>query len=502
MNEEFRPLAFSENGEAKSEVVFAGYGLVAPGENDVPAYDSYAGLEVNDKVVLVLRYVPEGVDATRRAQLNRYASLRYKAMLARERGAKALLVVTGPNSPDAGEVLHLTNDASNAGSGILVASINGAAADALLKPSGKSLKESQTALDSENPHTSAGFALPKVQVNLACALEHLKRTDHNVIAYLPPVAGVDEYIVVGAHYDHLGKGGTSSLGRAGEEDKIHPGADDNASGVAWVMELAGALAQERADHPEKLRRGVIFACWSGEEIGVIGSSAFGDKPPVPLEKIVAYVNADMVGRLRENKLTLQGIGSSSVWRRIIEKANVSAGFNIALQDDPYLPTDATSFYTRKIPVLNFFTGAHEDYHRPTDTAEKLNYEGLERIAQFARRIVTELATSNERPDYLKVEASAATAGGRETLRAYLGTIPDYTTEVKGVKLSGVRGGSPAEKAGLNGGDVIIEFGGQKITNIYDYTYALDAAKIGQPVQIVIERDGQRVTLSATPEARK
>jgi S1-C subfamily serine protease len=155
-----------------------------------------------------------------------------------------------------------------------------------------------------------------------------------------------------------------------------------------------------------------------------------------------------------------------------------------------------------VPVLNFFTGAHDDYHRPSDTAEKINYEGLERIAKFAQGIVLELAQSSERPDVAKVERRAQEAGGRETLRAYLGTIPDYTTEAKGVKLSGVRGDSPAEKAGLKSGDVIVEFAGQQIANIYDYTYALDAVKIGQPVQIVVERDGKRVTLTVTPEARK
>jgi S1-C subfamily serine protease len=162
----------------------------------------------------------------------------------------------------------------------------------------------------------------------------------------------------------------------------------------------------------------------------------------------------------------------------------------------------TSFYVKNVPVLNFFTGAHEDYHRPTDTAEKLSYDGLERVTNFAEQIILDLAQTPERPDLAKVERSSQTGAGRETLRAYLGTIPDYTTEVKGVKLSGVRGGSPAEKAGLKGGDVIVEFAGQKITNIYDYTYALDAVKIGQPVQIAIDRDGQRITLTATPEARK
>jgi S1-C subfamily serine protease len=162
----------------------------------------------------------------------------------------------------------------------------------------------------------------------------------------------------------------------------------------------------------------------------------------------------------------------------------------------------TSFYVKNIPVLSFFTGAHEDYHRPTDTADKINYDGLERIAQFSEKIVNDLEQAKERPDLAKVERKGPPGGGRETLRAYLGTIPDYTTEVKGVKLSGVRGGSPAEKGGVKAGDVILEFAGQKITNIYDYTYALDAVKIGQPVIMVVERNGDRVTLSVTAETRK
>ncbi len=210
----------------------------------------------------------------------------------------------------------------------------------------------------------------------------------------------------------------------------------------------------------------------------------------------------MVGRLRDNKLMLQGVGSSTAWRRFIEKRNVAAGFNLVLQDDPYLPTDVTAFYPRGMPVLSFFTGSHEDYHRPTDTAEKVNYDGLERITKFARALVLDVANAPQRPDYVKVAASDKGTGSRENLRAYLGTIPDYATEVQGVKISGVRGGSPAEKAGLQGGDVIVEFAGQKIANIYDYTYALDAVKIGQTIDIVVLRDGQRISLKATPEARK
>jgi C-terminal processing protease CtpA/Prc len=190
-----------------------------------------------------------------------------------------------------------------------------------------------------------------------------------------------------------------------------------------------------------------------------------------------------------------------VWRRLVEKRNVAAGFNLSLQEDPYLPTDVTSFYPKNVPVLNFFTGGHDDYHRPTDTADKLDYEGLERITKLARALVIDLAKGDERPDYVKVEHREG-EGGRETLRVFLGTIPDYAADVVGVKLSGVRGASPAEKAGLKGGDVIVEFGGQKVSNIYDYTYALDAAKIGKPMDLVVMRDGQRVKITITPEARK
>jgi Tol biopolymer transport system component len=496
LDKDFRPLAFTENGEVEAEVVFAGYGLSVPEGNGQERYNSYDGLEVKDKVVLLLRYVPESVDPKRRAHLNRYAGLRYKVMMARERGAKGVLVATGPNSPGAGEVLGLSNDGSNADSGLPAVSISGDVASALFASSGKSLKDLQTGLDTENPHAEGGFLLPKTKVKFSTGVEHIRKTDRNVIA---AIAGrTDEWIMVGAHYDHLGLGGSSSLAKSGEEKQIHYGADDNASGVAVVMELAAAMVSPKSQP----RRGIIFALWSGEENGILGSAAFAEKPPVPVEKIAAYVNFDMVGRLRENKLSMQAVGSSKVWRKLLEKRNIAAGFNLVMQDDPYLPTDVTSFYPKRIPVLNFFTGAHDDYHRPTDTPEKLDYTGMERIAKFAQQIILDVADSPERPDYSRVERSDKGGGSRETLRAYLGTIPDYTQEVKGVKISGVRAGSPAEKGGLQGGDVIVEFAGQKIANIYDYTYSLDAVKIGQSVKIVVERAGKQLEVTVTPEARK
>jgi Tol biopolymer transport system component len=505
LSSEFRPLSFSENGITAGEVAFVGYGLVVPGKLG-EGYDSYAGLDVSNKIVLALRYVPEEVDAKRRQELNRYSGLRYKAMLARERGARAILFVTGPNSPNAGELAALSSDSASGGSRILAGSITTNAAAALFETVGKDLRVIQSALDSENPHAEGGFAFTNFTVFLKISVEHLKKTDRNVLAVWEPPGGARGYVVVGAHYDHLGHGESGAMRRAGEENSIHFGADDNASGTAAVLALAreaeASSPRRYADSIAYNQPGLIFAFWSGEEMGLIGSSHFVEHPPVALTNIVACFNFDMVGRLRDNKLMLQGLGSSTAWRRLIEKRNVAAGFNLTLQDDPYLPTDVTAFYPRGIPVLNFFTGSHDDYHRPTDTPEKINYEGLERIVKLARGLLTDTLAATQRLDYVKVASSDKSGGSRDNLRAYLGTIPDYATEVAGVKISGTRGGSPAEKAGLKGGDVIVEFAGQKIANIYDYTYALDAVKIGVPITIVVLRGGERLTIQATPEARK
>jgi Peptidase family M28/PDZ domain/PA domain len=502
LEKDFRPLAFTGNSSVTGEVVFAGYGLRVPGKEG-KEYNSYAGLDVKDKIVLILRYVPEDVSAERRADLNRYAGLRYKALTAREQGAKALLVVTGPNSPGAGELVSIAFDAGMIDSAIPAASISLDTAEALFAGAGKNLKVIQSQLDSENPHADSGFAFPGVTLKLTTAVERIRKTDRNVIGILPPSHSTAEappqYLLVGAHYDHLGYGEVGAMKREGEETSIHYGADDNASGTAVVLAMAQTLAEQRKNSPSE--RGIIFAFWSGEEIGLIGSSFYGHHPTVPLNQIAAYFNFDMVGRLRENKLTLQGIGSSSIWKRVVERHNVVAGFQLTLQDDPYLPTDSTAFYLKEVPFINFFTGAHADYHRPTDTAGTLNYEGLERITRFASALVSDLAGTASRPDFVKVEPSSP-SGAREDLRVYLGSIPDYTTEISGVKLAGVRGNSPADRGGLKAGDIIVEFAGQKITNIYDYTYALDSAKIGQPVKVVIQRDGHPQTLQVIPEARR
>jgi len=500
VEKDFRPLAFAENATVEGPVVFVGYGLKTPGTE---GYDSYAGADVKDKVVLALNYVPEGVSVDRRMELNRYSGARYKALLAREAGAKALLLVSGPTSPNAGKLSSMGVDQSLAGSGIPVVSISGETAELLFRGHGTKLADVQKELDTENPHAVGHIALEGASVSLAVAIEREKSSGRNVLGYLPGASDTAPVIVVGAHYDHLGRGESGSLANKNEEGGIHNGADDNASGTATIMEIAGAIAEARKQNPAQFPYGFVFAAWSGEELGLIGSNYFVSHPTFPLERVAAYINFDMVGRLKDNTLLLQGIGSSPVWKGMIEKRNVAAGFSLKLHDDPYLPTDATAFYTAGVPVLSVFTGSHEDYHRPSDDAATLDYTGMERVATFTCAIVSDLAKGGERPAYVKVERAKDDTHARGGMRVYLGTIPDYTEgESEGVKLSGVRGGGPADKAGLLGGDVIVELGGKQIRNIYDYTYALDAMKIGVPVAVVVLRGEQRVTLSVTPEARQ
>jgi Zn-dependent M28 family amino/carboxypeptidase len=495
-----RALSFSDNGDAEGAVVFAGYGIVVPDSQGL-SYDSYATLDVKDKVVVVLRYFPEDAEQKTKAILARYADLRYKAMAARQHGAKAIVVVTGPSSPNAGELAPMTFDTAIAGSGIIAVSITGDAANKIFAAvPDKPLAAAQKALDDANPHAT-GFAIPGVTVRVHAAVEREKRTGHNVVGYLPATTPVTTtakpWIALGAHYDHLGHGEAGNT-LAGKEDtgKIHFGADDNASGSAAVLAIAATLAKQ----PRK--RNVLVGFWSGEELGLIGSNAFSTQPPVPLDAIAAYLNFDMVGRMQDNKLTVQATGSSPAWGKIVEQANVVAGFELAVQEDPYQPTDVATFNAASIPSLSFFTGTHADYHKPSDTADKIDYEDLDRVADFAAAIARKLEDTAEAPAFTKVDQSLQQGAGRAGVRLFTGTIPDYSTEVKGLLLGGVVGGGPAEQAGLRKGDVIVEIAGQTIANIYDYTYALDILKIGQPAKVVYLRDGKRAETILTPAARK
>jgi Zn-dependent M28 family amino/carboxypeptidase len=492
-------LSFSDDGEVSAPVVFAGYGIVVP-ETQNFGYDSYATLDVTDKIVVVLRYFPEDADQQTKGILARYSDLRFKAMAARQRGAKALVVITGPRSPNAGLTVPMSYDTALAGSGIPAASVSGAVAAALFAGAPQSLQAAQQELDSGNPHV-AGFALDTITLSLKTSLVRETQTGRNVVAYVPATpgaAGVTKpWIAIGAHYDHLGLGRNGNS-LAGKEDagKPHVGADDNASGTAAVLAIAEAVARQ----PVR-RRNLLIALWSAEEIGLVGSSAFVNAPPVPIDQLAAYLNFDMVGRMSDNKLAVQATGTSPIWASVLERANVAAGFDLTLQEDPYQPTDVGTFNQASVPSLNFTTGAHVDYHRPSDTADKINYEDLDRVAGLATTVVRRLMELDGAPQFAKVARSSQTAG-RTGIRVFTGTVPDYTSNAKGLLLGGVVGGGPAEKAGLQKGDVIIEIAGQTIANIYDYTYALELLKIDQPAKVVYTRGSERHETTLTPSARR
>lgn len=494
---QIQALSFSDDADVTGPVVFAGYGLVVP-ESQNFGYDSYATLDVKDKIVLVLRYFPEDADEKTRAILARYSDLRYKAMAARQRGARALLVVTGPRSPNAGELVPMTFDTALAGSGIPAASISGTVAEALLA-SAKPLRAAQEELDSGNPHV-AGFDVPGVTVTVKTTVIRERHTARNVLAYLPattPVpAGDKPWVVIGAHYDHLGRGDRgNSLASKEEASAIHHGADDNASGTAAVLAIADALAVQPR------RRHVVIGFWSAEEIGLIGSNAFTTTPPIPIDQIAAYFNFDMVGRMQDNRLVVQATGTSPVWGRLLERANVAAGFDLVVQPDPYQPTDVMNFHQAGVASLAFFTGSHADYHKPSDTAGKINYEDLDRIVGMATSLVRTVGDADDAPQFTKVD-QPATRGSLAGVRVTTGTIPDYATEVKGLLLSGVVGGGPAEQAGLAKGDIIVEIDGRTIANIYDYTYALELLRVNRPVKVMYLRNGERRETQLTPAARR
>ncbi|MDJ0971304.1 MAG: M28 family peptidase [Kiloniellales bacterium] len=505
LDRDWRPLGLSANGKVEAtEVVFAGYGIVAPAEAGQAAYDSYGALDVKDKWVLTLRYLPEDIDQDRRQQLYRYAELSYKAAVARRKGARGIIVASGPRSKVKAQLVPLSFEAAAAGAKLAAVSVTDGMAAALLATADKKLETLQRTLDSGE--TVEGFALPGVRVGAEIHLDPEIRQGRNVLARLPAggEASAQPAIVIGAHVDHLGRGVEGkSLARPEEAGQVHPGADDNASGVAALLEIAQYLADLKARGKLDLKRALVFAAWSGEELGLLGSSHYVRSLKGKDEdlggKVAAYLNMDMIGRL-DGQLVLQGVGSSSVWPREIERRNAPVGLSISTSDSAFLATDATAFYLAGVPVLNAFTGPHGEYSTPRDRSETLNYPGLQKVARFMALVARGLATAEAAPDYVRQEGGSPR---RRTSRVYLGTIPDYTEgDGKGTRISGVAKGGPAAAGGLEDGDIVVEMAGQTIANIYDYASALDALKVGEPAAFVVLRDGERVELSITPGARE
>lgn len=315
----------------------------------------------------------------------------------------------------------------------------------------------------------------------------------NVAALVPgrgPLA--DEYVIVGGHFDHIGR--DSATARDPEKGHvIHPGADDNGSGAVTVMEVARRIARQPTN------RSVLVVNFSGEELGLLGSSQFADHLPVPKEKVQAMVNLDMVGRLRNDKLIVYGVQTAPELKAIVDSANIAPKLAIAAVGDGEGPSDHAAFYRKDLPVLHLFTDLHDDYHTANDLPDRLNYDGMVRVADFTERVVRALADRPQRLTFTKVQTAAANRpSSRAGTGVYLGSVPDMAAgDVKGMPLSGVRPGSPAEQGGLKAGDIIIKFGGKEITNIYDYTDALGAHKPGDVVEVVVKRGTTEVTLKVT-----
>ena len=515
LGSDWRPLAFSRSGSFSSaSAVFVGYGLIAPADGERPALDEYGEIDVKDRWVIVLRDLPQDFDDDTRRSLRRYAGLRFKAMTARDRGARGVLFVSGPRGRFREELVPLRFDASLAGTSVAAISISDDLAERLLSTStqgGGSLDAMQAAIDDrlirlgEQESLLTPISLDQLSLEAQVELQTEHAEGVNVLGRLQVgPAPSKQSIVFGAHYDHLGRGESSgSLAGAEEADQIHFGADDNASGTALLIELAEAMAARHAAGADLGERDFLFAAWSGEELGLLGSDAWVAENVNPHGGVagpVAYLNFDMVGRLRES-LVIQGMGSSSKWASLLDEVTTPDSLTVQRQDDSYVPTDATSFYKAGIPILSAFTGAHSEYHTPRDTLETLNLAGTVEIGELFLRIAQSIGRAKESPAYVAQVAPAAgnTRGG---FRVFLGTIPDYArTDVVGVLLSGVAAEGPAENAGLRRGDLIIEAAGRKIENLYDYTYALEAMRVGEPTEIQVEREGQRIEIEVVPGSR-
>jgi len=303
----------------------------------------------------------------------------------------------------------------------------------------------------------------------------------------------EQYVVVGAHFDHLGRSTEGALD-PDRKNVVRRGADDNASGTAAVLELARLFAAAPT------RRSLVFVAFSGEEMGLLGSEYFVANSPIPLDSTIAMINFDMVGRLREDKLIVYGVATATELPALLDSANIAATttplpwrtpLRITALGDGYGPSDHSSFYARNIPVLHFFTDLHEDYHRASDVLDKINAGGEAHVVEIAERVIRAIADRPSRLTFVRSAAPPPVAGSRQGSDVYLGSIPDMSAGGEGLRLTGIRAGSPAEVAGLVSGDVIVEFGGRRVKDLYDFSDALYSHKPGDSVSVVVLRNGDR-----------
>jgi hypothetical protein len=480
---DFKTMSASGGGKVDAPLVFIGYGASAPSIN----YDDYKGIDVSGKVVILLRKTPrwnrddlpfDGANKDFHAEIVR------KVALAESNRAAAVIMVNDHTDGLSGD--KLMPFTQGGGSKIPAVQVRRNVVSPILHTSlGMSLRDIELAIDRDLQPRSAALKGWTAAVETKVA-----RTTHavkNVIGYLDgkgPLA--KEIVVVGAHYDHLGVKGNLT----------YFGADDNGSGSTAVMELARRFAAMK----DRDGRKMVFMTFSAEEMGLLGSQHFCNVEPLfPLADVAAMVNLDMVGRLPtdgKQKLLVEGTGTSKTFDALVEKLN--SGFQYSKNRGVSGFSDHAPFYRKKIPVIMYWTGTHKDYHKPTDTADRINVPGMRKVTDLAEKTLTHLATVPERPDYIEVKSASKSAGGGPK-GPKLGIIPNYDENTPGLLVGGVAAGGAADKAGLKEGDLIVEIGGKQITNIQTYMAAMSTQKVGQPTEIVVVRGKDRLKLKATPQ---
>ena len=482
INDDFVTAPFSGNFNFEGDLVFVGYAI----SSDKIDYDDFAGVDVNNKIVIAMRYNPDN-DSTK-SEFDAFSALRRKASTAKEKGAKAIVFVNGYKPAEDDKLIEFRYDRSSGIEDFAAVHVKRDIIDNLLKANGKDFKEVQETID--NTKKPLSFSLDNGSISIQTEVKYNTGVGRNVVGWIEGSDPVlkNEYIVLGAHYDHLGYGEVGSLYR-GDEVLIHNGADDNASGTTGLLELAEKIGSE----PDNFKRSIIFMAFSGEELGLLGSIHIVNNSPVSIENIAAMLNMDMIGRMNEDTvLNLIGVGTSTNFKSLLEEKN-KYGFKLSFTDDGFGGSDHQSFTNKNIPVLFFFTGTHEDYHKPSDDADKINSEAQEKIVKYVYDITEELSNSEERPDYVQVKREAPRGGYGG--KVYVGTVPEFGYEGKGFKLSGVSDGGPAQLAGLQGGDIMIKFGKKDLENIYDFMYAMSEYAPGDEVDVVVLREGEEKTFT-------
>jgi aminopeptidase YwaD len=501
--QDFIPLNISSSGKLAGTVVFAGYGITAPEYH----YDDYAGLETKGKIVLILRHEPQEDDehsVFAGRNFTRHATFASKATNAKMHQAAGLILISDtaahPGKPDQLEKLGAADGPID--SGIPFVQVKAADIAPWFQLAGKNLDAIQAAIDKNLKPES--FAFPEsLHVDALVDLERDRKTVHNIAALLP--GETDEYVILGAHYDHLGLGGPNSLAPS-MTGTVHPGADDNASGAAGVIELARWFSRQ-----PKQKRGILFLEFAGEEIGLLGSAWYADHPDLPLDKAAAMLNMDMIGRVREGKVYIGGAGTGTNLRPLLQEAARKFQLHADLSDNAGFEgsSDHVSFVAKQVPALFFFTGLHSDYHKPSDTWDKIDAPDAVKVLDLVADVTEQLREAPDKPQFVRVApaahgnmAAGPVGGGPSGYGPNFGSVPDFGEGVKGVKFADVREGSPAAKAGLKAGDVLVEFDGKPIENLYDFTYALRARQPGDVVKVKVLRGGAPLEVTVTLTKRE